>query len=212
MIEKLIKKLDDADVLDNTYVFFTTDNGFHISQYRLHPGKECGYDTDIRVPLFVRGPGVARNQSLNIVSSHTDLAPTLLSIAGATRDNFDGLPIPLTGEIDSSARGEHVNVEFWGVGLPEGKFGADTGYYPNNTYKALRLVGQGYSLYYSVWCTGEREYYDLEVCYLFSRLARVPDQHNQTPRTRHQATLLTYFTARPSSANQLLLHLVSSAN
>lgn len=49
------------------------------------------------------------------------------------------------------------------MGLPEGKFGNAMGKYPNNTYKALRLVGEGYSLYYSVWCTGEREFYDLTV-------------------------------------------------
>ena len=33
----------------------------------------------------------------------------------------------------------------------------------NNTYKALRLIGQGYNLMYSVWCTGEREFYDISV-------------------------------------------------
>ena len=163
MIEQLIKKLDDKGILDNTYVFFTTDNGFHISQHRMHPGKECGYDTDIRIPLIVRGPGIAKNKKLNLVSSHTDIAPTILSIAGETRDNFDGLPIPLTGDNATKQRGEHVNVEFWGVGLPEGKYGAEIHEYPNNTYKALRLVGDDYSLYYSVWCTGEKEYYDLKV-------------------------------------------------
>lgn len=163
MIEQLIKKLEVNGILDDTYVFFTTDNGFHISQHRMHPGKECGYDTDIRVPLIIRGPGIAKGKALDLVSSHTDIAPTILSIAGATRDSFDGLPIPLTLDGSTKPRGEHVNVEFWGVGLPEGKYGVEIQDYPNNTYKALRLVGDGYSLYYSVWCTGEREYYDLKV-------------------------------------------------
>jgi N-acetylglucosamine-6-sulfatase len=36
-------------------------------------------------------------------------------------------------------------------------------YGPNNTYKALRIVGTKYSLYYSVWCTNEHELYDLIV-------------------------------------------------
>lgn len=36
-------------------------------------------------------------------------------------------------------------------------------YGPNNTYKALRIVGANYSLYYSVWCTNEYELYDLTV-------------------------------------------------
>jgi N-acetylglucosamine-6-sulfatase len=34
MIEKLIAMLDERGLLDNTYVFFTTDNGYHISQHR----------------------------------------------------------------------------------------------------------------------------------------------------------------------------------
>lgn len=160
---KLIKKLDDKGILEDTYVFFTTDNGFHISQYRMHPGKECGYDTDIHIPLIVRGPGIAKGHSLDLVSSHTDIAPTILHLAGETRQNFDGFPIPLTGTFDSKTRGEHVNVEFWGKGLPEGKYGVEIRDYPNNTYKALRIIGDGYSLYYSVWCTGEREYYDLRL-------------------------------------------------
>lgn len=36
-------------------------------------------------------------------------------------------------------------------------------YGANNTYKALRIVGKDYNLYYSVWCTNEHELYDLTV-------------------------------------------------
>ena len=45
--------------LDNTYIVFTSDNGFHLGQHRLPPGKQTPYETDIHVPLVVRGPGVA---------------------------------------------------------------------------------------------------------------------------------------------------------
>lgn len=34
-------------------------------------------------------------------------------------------------------------------------------YGANNTYKALRVIGETYNLYYSVWCTNEHELYDL---------------------------------------------------
>jgi N-acetylglucosamine-6-sulfatase len=170
MIERLVALLDQKRVLDNTYIIFTTDNGFHASQHRMHPGKECGYDTDIHIPLVIRGPRVAAGAKQALVTSHTDVAPTILSIANATlRKDFDGLPIPLSlddAHNNASFRGEHVNVEFWGIGLPEGKFGIVAPSarlsYPNNTYKALRVVGKTYSLYYSVWCTGEREFYDLQ--------------------------------------------------
>lgn len=34
---------------------------------------------------------------------------------------------------------------------------------PNNTYKSVRLIGDGFNLYYSVWCNNEHELYDLTV-------------------------------------------------
>ena len=34
---------------------------------------------------------------------------------------------------------------------------------PNNTYKGLRIVHENYDLYYSVWCSGEHELYDVKV-------------------------------------------------
>lgn len=36
-------------------------------------------------------------------------------------------------------------------------------YYPNNTFKGIRIVSEEYSLYYSVWCTNETEFFDLLV-------------------------------------------------
>ena len=36
-------------------------------------------------------------------------------------------------------------------------------YGSNNTYKALRIIGKNYNLFYSVWCTNEHELYDLKV-------------------------------------------------
>lgn len=37
----------------------------------------------------------------------------------------------------------------------------------NNTYKAVRIIGKGYDLYYSVWCNNEHELYDIDVCFVF---------------------------------------------
>lgn len=43
MVSELVKTLEDAGQLDNTYIFYSTDNGYHISQHQMNPGKECGY-------------------------------------------------------------------------------------------------------------------------------------------------------------------------
>jgi N-acetylglucosamine-6-sulfatase len=172
MVERLVSRLEEADELDNTYIFYTTDNGYHISQHRMHPGKECGFETDIKVPMIVRGPGIASGAEYTLPTAHTDLAPTIMSLAGNPLDglDFDGQPMSLHG--DENSRGEHIGIEFWGLGVPEGKFGYKGKYqyeggfgnaYLNNTYKGLRIVSDTYSLYYSVWCTNERELYDMKV-------------------------------------------------
>lgn len=168
LVEGVIDRLAVAGILDNTYIFYTSDNGYHIGQHRLQPGKECGFEEDINVPLIVRGPGVARGHVSDIVTSHTDLAPTLLTLAGgAIRADFDGAAIPVTSaqlyEMGDT-RSEHVNIEYWGFGLSEGDYGK--GLWWNNTYKGLRLIGDDYNFYYSVWCSGEHELYDLNVSVL----------------------------------------------
>ena len=166
IVDGLISRLIDYDILDNTFIFYSSDNGYHIGQHRLQPGKECGIEEDINIPLIVRGPGVPKGKVSDIVTSHTDLAPTFMSLVGGTlRSDFDGIAIPVTSKDIADAadvRGEHVNIEYWGFALTEGLYGKAM--YWNNTYKGLRLIGDNYNLYYSVWCSGEHELYDLAVC------------------------------------------------
>jgi len=167
IVENVVGRLEAAGVLDNTYIFYSTDNGYHIGQHRLQPGKQCAFEEDVNIPLIVRGPGVTAGQVGDIVTSHTDLAPTFLALAGAeTRLDLDGSAIPLTshraGEQHAETwRQEHVNIEMWGIIMSEGNYGSVL--YHNHTYKALRVIGKDYNLLYTVWCSGEHELYDLNV-------------------------------------------------
>jgi arylsulfatase A-like enzyme len=170
LVESLVLRLEEYGILDNTYIVYTSDNGFHIGQHRLGPGKECGFDEDINIPLIIRGPKVPQNQTTEIVTTHTDLAPTIINIVGGQvpeTAQFDGASIPLTedGILEATkSRHEHVNVEYWGIALSEGETWPDRpSIFENNTYKALRIVSDSWNLYYSVWCTNEHELYDLEV-------------------------------------------------
>ena len=170
LVDGIVARLEDRGVLQNTYIVYTSDNGYHIGQHRLPPGKECGYEEDVNVPLIVRGPGVPRNRTTGVVTTHTDLAPTILELAGvgpAPDVEFDGEKIPLDAEELTSAarsRHEHVNIEYWGFALAEGRqFPGQDFYWLNNTYKALRIAGDSWDLYYSVWCNGEHELYDMKV-------------------------------------------------
>lgn len=73
-------------------------------------------ETDINVPLSIRGPGVPSNQTLDVVTSHTDLAPTFLHFAGApSRKGLDGKSVPFTVEEGKEAKTEHAAIEYWGL-------------------------------------------------------------------------------------------------
>ncbi|EHL03215.1 putative Arylsulfatase [Glarea lozoyensis 74030] len=137
MIESLTLRLNTKKLLENTYIIYTSDNGFHISQHRLPPGKNCGFEEDINIPLLIRGPGVSKGVSTQKVSSHTDIAPTIMSLAlgknGLDGHGFDGKPISL--DIKEEGGSDSVNIEYWGRALPEGDFAAQL-FYGNNTYKA----------------------------------------------------------------------------
>jgi arylsulfatase A-like enzyme len=123
IVEQVTKQLEDAGLLDETYIIYSSDNGFHLGQHRLPPGKECGFEEDIRVPLFIRGPGVASGAVEKAVTTHIDLAPTVLKLAGVElREDFDGTPIPVLDDQEAK-RHEHVAVEYWGVAIAEGEIG-----------------------------------------------------------------------------------------
>ena len=79
-IDRLIDRVRAA-AGEDTYIFLTADNGFHLGQHQLNGGKGTPYDSDTRVPLIVVGPGVvpgARDQYVNNI----DLAPTFEELAG----------------------------------------------------------------------------------------------------------------------------------
>lgn len=163
-MNRTIARLEQHNILNNTYIVYTTDNGFHISNHRLPPGKRCPYEEDINVPMIMRGPGIPKGSSFDLVTSHTDLVPTILQWTGASGvQDPDGVAIPLTGVPPTSTAQawEHVQVEHWGVAKDDTKV-PDNGVI--NTYKAMRIVSSSYSLFYSVWCDGSHEVYDMKVC------------------------------------------------
>jgi N-acetylglucosamine-6-sulfatase len=88
LVERLIVTLEETDQLDNTYIFFTSDNGFHMGEHRLPSGKISAYEEDIRVPLLVRGPGVPAGSVRGDLVGTVDLGPTFGALAGAALPDF----------------------------------------------------------------------------------------------------------------------------
>jgi len=88
MIENLIATLEVEEQLENTYLFFVSDNGFHRGEHRIVSGKNTPYDESTNVPLLVRGPGVSSGQKIEHLVQDVDLAPTFAELAGATAGDF----------------------------------------------------------------------------------------------------------------------------
>jgi N-acetylglucosamine-6-sulfatase len=82
MVASLIKELEDAGELDDTYIFFTSDNGWEQGEHRIRSGKNRPYEESAHVPLFIRGPGVPAGSKTKKLALNTDFAPTFADLAG----------------------------------------------------------------------------------------------------------------------------------
>ncbi|HEY3302010.1 MAG TPA: sulfatase [Candidatus Binatia bacterium] len=117
MVEKIVIALQDQGLLDQTYIFFTSDNGFHLGEHRLKAGKGTAYEEDIHVPLIVRGPGVPPGKTLKQQVLNIDLGPTLAELAGVHPPDFvDGRsfsPLLTGAPLAPPAWREDFVVEYW---------------------------------------------------------------------------------------------------
>ena len=82
MVGSLVEELEAAGELDNTYIFFTSDNGWFQGEHRIHSTKNRPYEESARVPLLVRGPGVTAGSEVQELALNTDFAPTFAELAG----------------------------------------------------------------------------------------------------------------------------------
>lgn len=158
MIGSLRQTLDRTGVAGHTVVVFTSDNGYHMGEYRLNPGKMTAFDTDVHVPLVITGPGFAAGKTVSEPAENIDLRPTFDTLAG----------VPPGSDVDGHALGPLLSgspvdwrdtalIEHHGPDIdpadpdrPAKNSGNPT------TYAALRTTVFTYVEY----ADGEREYYD----------------------------------------------------
>ena len=88
-VRRVLAALDRFGRASNTYVVFTSDNGFLAGEHRLAYGKEQPYEPASRVPLLIAGPGVPAGNTWTAPAGMQDLAPTILDMAGVPADTVD---------------------------------------------------------------------------------------------------------------------------
>lgn len=89
MLLNLITTLEKTGELDNTYIVFTSDQGYHLGQHRFYYGKSTFYEEDIAVPFIVRGPGIPEDSEVSgLLAGNVDIAPTFAEWAGVIPPEF----------------------------------------------------------------------------------------------------------------------------
>ena len=151
-LEDLSRNLTDAlsraGELDETYIIFTSDNGFHRGLHGIRGQKSTPYTEAHEVPFVVRGPGVPGGASFPELVANTDIAPTALDLAGVEAPDWvDGRS--LAPFLDGSA------PEAWRDSLLIE--GAKSGSPRRPAYSGVRRGDEVYVRYEN----GEEEYYDL---------------------------------------------------
>jgi arylsulfatase A-like enzyme len=160
MIANIEGTLQARGLADNTYIVFSSDNGYHMGEHRLLPGKMTAFDTDIKVPLIVAGPGVPAGVTTTRIAENVDLRPTFDEWGGAQAPrSVDGHSLAgvLRGETPSDWRRSAL-IEHHGPDILRGDPDLPPAGSGNpNTYEAIRTADGVYVEYRS----GQREYYDL---------------------------------------------------
>lgn len=160
LVGQIRRTLRERGLARNTYVIFSSDNGYHMGERRLLAGKMTAYDSDVRVPLIVVGPHVPAGSTMNALAENVDLAPTFMRLAGIKPPSWvdgHGLVDLFHGHLPSPWR-DAVLIEHHHPETPNGDPDRQT-YSSGNppSYEALRTATELYVEYVD----GEREWYDL---------------------------------------------------
>lgn len=105
-VGRILDALEAAGLADNTLVLFLSDHGDYLGDHGFY-GKGLLYDSVLRVPLIVRGPGVAAGAVRDGIASTLDIAPTLLDFAGVPEpEGVQGVSMQpvLAGQAESVRR------------------------------------------------------------------------------------------------------------
>ena len=164
MIGGIRAELKRLGLEQNTYIVFSSDNGYHMGEYSLRPGKMTPLDTDIKVPLVIVGPGVPAGRAIDAIAENIDLCPTFTELAGTPGptepDGHSLLPLLRAGGAPEAWRKmaliehHHPGPDKTDPDLPESSSGNPP------SYEAIRTADALYVEYSDT--KNEIGYYDLK--------------------------------------------------
>jgi len=156
LLKTIFKGLEDLDMLETTYVIFSSDNGYHLGEHRLLFGKTKPYETDTRLPMYIRGPGIPKGEVRIHPTTHLDITATIADLANipsyAKQFPLDGKSFAdvLTNTPPSLNKWRNFSFSEFYVG--------------HNTWRQIRHInattGKG-EFTFHWWCTNQSEVYEL---------------------------------------------------
>ena len=107
LVGRLLEALGDANAADNTLVVVTSDHGEGLGEHGEDVHGYFVYETTLRVPLVIHGPGVKAGTSIDPVARSIDLFPTMLEMAGLGQD----MPRHSGRSLRAALSGERIEEE-----------------------------------------------------------------------------------------------------
>ena len=148
-VARILDELRKQQELGNTYLIFTSDNGYLDGEHRIEFGKLLAYEPATQVPLLMRGPGIPAGETSDALVGNVGLAPTIAELAAAeptlTVDGHSLLPFARTPDLSTDRA------------LLLESLVRDRSTYYGYPYAAIR---SGHFLYVD-YATGDEELYNL---------------------------------------------------
>lgn len=133
-VGKLLAKVEDLGLLDNTVIIFTTDHGFYLGEHGLMGKVTLLYEEVAHSPLIIRCPG-KRTGRTNAFVQPADVMPTILDLAGVRHpDTMHGKS--LTPVLDGQDQHRDFAVTSWAIIHPK----AEAEHEQLNPYNWSRLA------------------------------------------------------------------------
>uniref|UniRef100_A0A1I8PRC1 Sulfatase N-terminal domain-containing protein n=1 Tax=Stomoxys calcitrans TaxID=35570 RepID=A0A1I8PRC1_STOCA len=88
LVAAVVESLSNSGELDNTYIIYTSDNGYHLGQFAQPFDKRQPYETDIHIPLLIRGPSIKSGVKVTAPTLLIDILPTIMEWTNLPLDSL----------------------------------------------------------------------------------------------------------------------------